>query len=258
MKILELETLLSVAALFLAMLVMLWVGLRVGARYRARVAEDAAAGFGAVEAAVYALLGLLVAFTFYGAASRFDVRRQLITEEANAIGTAWLRIDLLPLPRQAAMRESFRRYLDSRLDTYRKVPDLEAVKGELESTAHLQKEIWTQAIAAESESGMKVVSGLLPALNAMFDIATTRTMAGKSHPPMIVFILLGFLACASALMAGHAMSGTAVRSKIHIVGYAAVLAITVFVILDMEYPRLGLIRVDAFDEVLVDLRQSMK
>ena len=100
--------------------------------------------------------------------------------------------------------------------------------------------------------------GQLPGLNQMFDIVTTRTMAAKTHPPTIVFVMLGIMACVAAFMAGHGMSGSKVRSWVHNVGFAAILALTVFVILDLEFPRLGFIRVNAFDQVLVDLRQSMK
>ncbi len=88
---------LSIAlALFAGMLLLLDIGRRIGARRRAQDAGGAGAGTGAVEGAVFALLGLLVAFTFSGAASRFDARRALVVEEANAIGTAYLRLDLLP------------------------------------------------------------------------------------------------------------------------------------------------------------------
>jgi hypothetical protein len=92
----------------------------------------------------------------------------------------------------------------------------------------------------------------------MFDIVTTRTMAMETHPPSIVFVVLGLISCAAAFMAGHGMSGSRYRSWIHNLGFAAILAGTVFVIMDLEYPRLGFIRVDAFDQVLADLRQSMK
>jgi hypothetical protein len=70
--------------------------------------------------------------------------------------------------------------------------------------------------------------------------------------------MLALMACAAAFMAGHGMSGSKARSWIHSLGFAATLAVTVFVIIDMEYPRLGFVRVDSFDQVLVDLRQSMK
>jgi hypothetical protein len=244
--------------LFAGMVVMIELGRTVGARRRAKLLEGAAAGIGAVEAAVFALLGLLIAFTFQGAAARFDTRRALIVEEANAIGTAWLRLDLLPPDAQPALRESFRQYLDSRLDTYRKLPDLAAVEAELQNTARLQSEIWRRAVTALDSSDGKATMAVIPALNAMFDIVTTRTMAAQTHPPAILFAMLAFLACAAAFLAGHGMGGSKVKSWVHVLGFAAVLSIVVYVIMDMEYPRLGFIRVDTFDQVLVDLREAMK
>jgi len=254
----ETKSWLFALGLFAGIMLMLELGRRVGALQRARIIEGGASGIGAVEAAIFGLLGLLIAFTFQGASARFDVRREQIVQEANNIGTAWLRIDLLPASAQPAMRELFRQYLDSRLETYRKIPDMAAVKAELDRTARLQIEIWKVAIAGQKEVGQQIVTGLLPVLNEMFDIVTTRTMAAKTHPPAIVFYMLALLACAAAFMAGHGMSGSKTRSWVHNVGFAAILAGTVFVIMDMKYPRRGMIRVDSFDQVLVDLRQSMK
>src|SRR6266513_2257041 len=84
-----------------------------------------------LEVAVFALLGLLLAFTFSGAASRFDTRRQLIVEETNDIGTAYLRLDLLPVDAQPGLCENFRGYVDARLEVYRKLPDIAAAKEEM-------------------------------------------------------------------------------------------------------------------------------
>jgi hypothetical protein len=114
--------------LFLGMLLFLEIGRRIAVR---RMREDSGAageGVGAVDGAVFALLGLLIAFTFSGASSRFDTRRQLIVEETNDIGTAYLRLDLLPADLQPALRESFRRYLDARIEVYRKLLDIAAAK----------------------------------------------------------------------------------------------------------------------------------
>src|SRR5262245_24463182 len=91
------------ALLFLAMLLCIHFGRMLGLRRRAMDPEGATVGLGTIEAAVLALLGLLIAFTFSGAAGRFDSRRHLVVEEANDIGTAYLRIDLPPADRQAAM-----------------------------------------------------------------------------------------------------------------------------------------------------------
>ncbi len=242
-------------ALFTGMILILKFGLRVGVRQRERMMEGGAAGIGAVEAAIFAMLGLMIAFTFQGAASRLDARRMLIVEEANNIGTAWLRIDVLPAAAQPGMHDLFRQYLDSRLETYRRIPDMVAVKMELDHSVQLQGEIWKVAVA--NQSGNPVVVSLMPALNQMFDIVTTRTMAAQMHPPVVLFIMLAFLAFAAAFLAGHGMSGGKQYSLIHAIGFAATLAVIVFVIVDMEYPRIGLIRVDATDQVLRDLRQSM-
>jgi len=246
-------------SLFVGMLLCLELGRRLGLR---RLQEDSSAsteGIGAVDGAVFAVLGLLIAFTFSGATARFDARRQLIVEETNNIGTAYLRLDVLPAEAQPALRENFKRYLDNRIETYRKVPDLDAVRASLARGNELQLDIWRRAVAAVRTEG--TVPGapmlVLPALNAMIDITTTRTMAAYLHPPRVVFVMLFGMALAASLLAGYGMTGGKLRSRFHMVGFAAVMAIAVFVILDIEYPRLGWIRVDAFDQALVDLRESM-
>src|SRR4051794_33487698 len=88
------------AALFVGMLVLLEAGKRAGARRHAVDPDGAHLGTNAIDGAIYALLGLLIAFTFSGAASRFDERRALIVQEGNDIGTAYLRLDLLPATAQ--------------------------------------------------------------------------------------------------------------------------------------------------------------
>src|SRR5207245_10293478 len=148
-----LQSRVSTLALFCGMLVLLEIGRRIGVRRMARDPEGARAGIGAIEGAVFGLLGLLIAFTFSGAASIFDTRRQLIVEETNDIGTAYLRLDLLPADAQPALRESFRRYLDARIEVYRKLPDIAAAKESLAKANELQRQIWRQAIVASRTEG---------------------------------------------------------------------------------------------------------
>jgi hypothetical protein len=246
------------AGLFVGMILLLELGRRLGRRRWERDEEGARAGLGAVEGAVFALMGLLIAFTFAGAASRFDTRRQMVIEEANGIGTAWLRLDLIPSDAQPELRDLFRRYLDSRLSAYRKLPDLEAARAELSRADALGREIWSRAVAACQQSPGPVVAQVIPALNGMFDLAATRTAAAQIHPPIIIFIMLGALALMSSLLAGYAMAGGKARSWIHTAGFAFIMAVTVYVILDLEFPRLGFIRIEAIDRMLVELRQSME
>ncbi len=247
-------------ALFVGMLILLSVGRRIGTRHLAIDPKGARTGAGTIEAAVFALLGLLIAFTFSGAVSRFDNRRNLIVEEANAIGTAYLRLDLLPDGAQPALREEFRRYVEYRLAVFRKLPDVQASNAELAAATVLQGKIWSQAVAASQAEGATPSAPmlLLPALNQMIDITTTRAMALQLHPAHIIFGMLFLVALASALLAGYAMAGGKDPKWLHVIGFALVIPLTVYVILDIEFPRFGLIRVDAFDQALVDLLKSMK
>jgi hypothetical protein len=247
------------AGLFLGMLLLLEAGRRVAVRRVSRDPDSAQKGLGLVEGAIFSLLGLLIAFTFAHAATRFDDRRQLIIEEANDIGTAYLRIDLLPPSAQPAMRQLFRQYLDARLDAYRKLPDLAAEKVALARSADLQGEIWSNAVAACGESGSQPAHMLLlPALNSMFDAAATRMHGMQIHPPPIIFVMIGLLSLAAALLAGYGMASGKSRSWIHVFAFAAVTALTVYVIIEIEYPRFGFVRIDAADRALEELRDTMK
>ena len=98
----------TLVGFFVGMVLLLEVGRRIRLRALAKEGEKPAGGLGVVEGAIFGLMGLVIAFTFSGAASRFDARRQLIVEEANSIGTAYLRIDLLPEATQPPLREMLR------------------------------------------------------------------------------------------------------------------------------------------------------
>lgn len=252
-----LNAVLFAAALFAGMLLAQEIGLRAGRRRLAAEGEGARVGLGAIDGAVFGLMGLIVAFAFHGAATRFDARRQLIVQEANDIGTAYLRVDLLPAAAQPGVRELFRRYVDARLAVYRSLPDVGAARDEAARAEGLQREIWATSVAAARDAPQATML-LLPALNAMIDTATERTVALQTHPPLLVFGMLGFFALACALLAGYGMAGAGSRSLLHVVGFAAILTLTVYVILDYEFPRVGIIRIDAADRLLADVRQSMR
>jgi len=245
--------------LFCGMLLLYEVGRRLGVARLARDPGGVANGSGPVEAAIFGLLGLLLAFTFSGAASRFEERRHLVAEEANAIGTAYLRVDLLPADAQPALRQLFSRYLDVRLEAFRSRADVAATKANLSETDALQRRIWSRALSTSQQPGASADAEklLLPALNQMIDITTTRTMATQNHPPTIIFYLLAGLSLLSALLIGYVMCNTSNRSWFYLLLVSVTMSTTFYVILDLEYPRLGLIRVDTADQVLVDLRNSM-
>ncbi len=237
---------------------LLEIGRRIGARRIAEEGDPATKGFSSIEGAIFGLMGLILAFSFSGALTRFDARRDLVVKEANDIGTAWLRVDLLPADVRPPMQELFRRYLDSRIEVYRDVSDFKATRTALEKSAVLQGEIWKLAASSSRDSpSPQAAMLLLPALNAMFDITTTRTEATRRHPPAIIFAMLGLLTLACSLFAGYDMAGRPRLNLLHSVAFALVLSVTYYVIIDLEFPRLGLIQMSDSDQVLVDLRKGM-
>jgi hypothetical protein len=213
---------------------------------------------GTLDGAVFGLMGLLVAFTFTGAATRFDARRSLVTEHVNAIGTAWLRLDLLAAPEREKARDGFRRYVDTQLEILGNSGNNDAVRADMGRLSSIQQEIWETLIqAAKSDKSLPLTQVVLPPVNEMFDLSTTRYMAARQHPPVAVFLMLGLLVLVSGLMAGYGMAKAVRQSALHLFGFAALMALSVYLILDIEYPRLGIIRIDSFDQSMIELRTSM-
>jgi hypothetical protein len=246
---------------FASILLLMEVGLRFGIRCKrkdSKDGEDDESDTGVTDAAVFGLMGLLIAFTFSGAAGRFDLRRQVIVEEANTIGTAYLRIDLIPASSQGVLREKFRQYVDTRLAIHRAVPDLRAAREELRRASVLQREIWAEAVAGCRQTNSPAVMTLvLGSINEMFDMANTRTEGTQIHPPLLIYAMLVILMLVCSLLAGNLMAVNRKRNWLHIFGFAIMLSLTVLIILDIEYPRVGAIRIDAWDRVMVELRATM-
>ncbi|WP_256675841.1 DUF4239 domain-containing protein [Pseudomonas sp. R5(2019)] len=246
-------------AIFFVIVVSLELGRWLGKRQLAIDPEGARTGIGAIEGAVFGLLALLIAFTFSGAASRLDARRDLIVQETNAIGTAWLRLDLLPASEQPAIRQSFREYVDARLAYYRDLHDPVIAAQENNRALSAQLHIWKQIMAAiallpNPAPGLSAAQ----AFNDVIDITTNRRVALNTHPPMVIYLMLLALTWVSALLIGFGMAGAARRNWLHSLGYALVMVSVLYVILDFEYPRRGIIRVDQFDLILEEQRDSME
>jgi hypothetical protein len=246
------------ASLFAGTLGCLLLGWRMGRKRLGSLGENSLAGLGALEGAVFGLMGLLLAFTFTGAAGRFHARRDIITQHVNAIGTAWLRLDLLSDATRDEIRGFFRRYVDAVSDVVGHAGDDPGGAKALDRLSEIQEQIWDKAIrATKTDKSQPLAQVLLPALNEMFDLATARIHATRQHPPIGVFLMLGLLVLVSSLMAGFGMARSESLSPLHVFGYAAITAASVYFILDIEYPRLGLVQIRNFDQAMVELRDSM-
>jgi hypothetical protein len=234
------------------------IGRRIAQRELARSGDAARAGAGVVEGAICGLFALLIGFSFSGAATRFETRRHLIISEANAISTVWLRLDLLPSGARDTIRGDVQRYLDALIAIHR--DPIRSERGEAgEATlTSVQSAIWENATAATARPPADAVRLLvLNPVNDMFDAADTERSVRIVHPPLVVYIMLGLTAFATTLLAGHAM-GSSARNWLLIVGMALSIALAGFATLELEYPHLGIVRIDRSDRALESLRERMK
>jgi hypothetical protein len=216
-------------------------------------------GLVSVETAIFGLLGLVLAFTYSGAASRFEQRRALTIQEANAVGTAWLRLDLLPAPAQPALREKMRRYGQVHVAAYDALPDWKAFEAKLAQAQAMQAQIWKDAVAATREAPPLAAQLLLPALNDMIDVTSTRQALVHVHTPGPIVATLILLALGCSLLAGYGLAGSKSMSRyLHMFGFALVVTGTIYIVLDYDNPRFGLIRVDFADAALAEAVKAMK
>lgn len=249
----------AAGCLYLMMLVSMEIGYRIGHKRKSSDAQTSIEVIGTVDAAVFGLLGLILAFTFSGASDRLNVRRAQIVQEANAIGTAYLRIDVLDKSEQPAIRELFRSYLEQRIEAFDKFSDRPASNAALTRADQLQRDIWSRSVAScRADPKPDACLLMLPALNDMIDITTTRTMATQTHAPWVILMLLILLALAGAMLSGYAMSRQPTRSILHILLFSLVVSASVYVVLDLEYPRAGVISLESMDQAIYQLRETMR
>ncbi len=248
---------LILVALAAAFFVLLLVAMQAGKRLGRGADEKGVPGAAVIEGSVFALLGLLVAFTFSGAAQRMAERRDLLVQEVNAIGTAWLRIDMIDAKDQPRLRAQFRGYVDERINYYRNVADLSQRDTIAARVGMLQKEIWNTSMLAARSSVPPFAASYIGAVNEMFDVATAQTVAQKVHPPLASYAFLGFLALVAAGLVGVNLAASKRSTRFHQVVYAVVMTAALYIIIDFEFPRIGTIRIDQSDALLVAQRQSM-
>ena len=259
MNLVELAMIALPLGLFCTMLAATAVGHRLAIAMAGRPDAVGSTGASAIDAAVLGLLGLLVAFWFNFAGERLQTRRDLIVEEANAVGTAWLRIDLLPddAPPED-VRELFRQYVDVRLAQLPEAGRTDSVESQAAHLTGLRNAIWQRCVAASPRCASAPAAALLlDSLNAMFDAGTRHIAALNAHTPLAILVLLVVVAIFAALLAGHDMGVQKRFRWLHAIALAGVVSLTIWIIYDLEMPRYGLIRVDDFDQVLRDVRSDM-
>jgi len=230
------------------------VGYRVGRWRHAHVAEEKDAPVGAMVASILGLVAIMLAFTFNLAASRYDARREAVLEEANAIGTTWLRSRLLPEPQRSETAGLLREYVDVRL----KMVATGAIAEGIVRSEAIHEELWSRGVAAAGMDTASIMTGLfLQSLNEMIDLHAKRVQVGlRSRLPFSVWISIFTLALVGMVSTGYQAGLSATRRSPTQVLLALAFAAVLFLIVDLDRAREGMFQVS--QESLTDLQQTLR
>jgi hypothetical protein len=240
--------------LFLLTLLMLLLsaeaGYRAGLAWRRRAPEDKEGPTGAMTSATLALLAFLLAFITGVAVNRYDNRRQLVVNEANSIGTTYLRAGYLDEPQRSEIRELLREYVNLR------VSDVEdAEEARLRSEA-IHNELWSAAIVVAREDPTPVTSIFITSLNEMIDIHAERVVAifnTRLPPPVELGIFLAAFVTVAMVGFNNAMQGS--RSVIPLVALIVIFSAVMLLIVDLDRATEGLLQVN--QQALIDLQTQL-
>jgi len=210
-----------------------------------------------LQSAILGLMALILAFTFAMALARFDARRQIMIDEVNAIGTAALRSEILPEPARSEAAVHLRQYVDARLDLFAAGVDTRRTADARRRSERLHGLLWSGGAAIARQDPRSVPAGLyLDALNAVIDLHATRLAAMRAHVPPIVYMLIIIFAISAAALVGF-ISGLGDRPhRISSALVCALVALVVMVIVDLDQPRRGWIRVS--QSSMIDLGDSLR
>ena len=233
------------AIIALGGIVLVEIGKAIGRKALGRSDERASAAFNVAQTAIFSLSALILAFSFSLAESRFDIRRNLVVDEANAIGTTYQRAGYLPANDRARFRSALTLYTRLRLEAYTYNPDLNARLRAERDSIRLQSRLWSIAGAAGRADNRNVQLALVTqSLNQTIDLSAAQAAALRIHLPDEVIALIIVLTFASAFSFGLIFGFARSRFIGASVVLPFILAFLVNTIIDLDRPQTGLIHVD--------------
>jgi len=230
------------------------LGFRIGKRWHSTdVAESGQTG--AIMGASLGLLAFMLAFTFGMAGNRFDARKMTILDEANAIGTTWLRSQMLPAPHASEVEALLKRYVEIRIEGAQ-AESMEELRAAVDESTQIHIELWQHAVKLGSEYPRAVTLGLfIGSLNEVIDLHETRMTVARYRIPKSVWGALYFLAFAATTVVGVHAGLSGGRSLFVTAVLAMTLSLVLVLIIDIDRPGQTLFGVS--QQSLIDLRQSM-
>jgi hypothetical protein len=225
----------------LVLSLLLYIAAELGFRYHRRFYGNSGSSADETQVLSTALLvlALLLGFTFSMALGRYDERRELVVQEANDIGTAWLRAGLVPAPEGPALQGALADYARVRQSS-----PLPHETARLARAAALRDTMWARTAAAQDRLDGPRAASLIAAVNAVIDTGTTRERAVAAQVPAEVIAMLVLFASVSAFLLGYVLEAHGSRHRAASFVLFALMGLTLMLILDLDRPREGLIRTD--------------
>lgn len=257
----SLTTLLSDIRVFVALVALVLlgfaeIGYRLGLRLFVSRDEARREQIPGLQGAILGLTGLLLGFTFSMAVNRYEARREMVLEEANAVGTTWLRASLLPEAHRAPVKELLRRFVDVRLE-YQKTSDDPARLAEgLRLGGEIEAQLWQHAEAAAQAAPTPITATFIVALNQMIDTDAARLDAGRNNIPTAVWLLLIIVTASGCLTSSYHSGAEGVRSYFTAIFLPLLMSTVIFMIFDLRRQHQGMVSVS--QQPLLDLRQTME
>ena len=241
-------------------LIAIELGFRLGNRFSAQ--EDGALSdhVASLQSSVFGLLALLLGFTFAMSIERFDTRKQLVLEEANNIGTTYLRSQFLPENLQQEAGVLLQNYTESRLAFFRAGDDMRKLELSEEKSAEIQKKLWNIAVqATKKPENPQAVSLFIQSLNDVIDDHEKRRVALENHVPEPVVVLLFFVSMFGMGFIGYNYGLSGKRRHISTALFAFLIASVLILILDIDRPRRGFIQVSqaSLERVQEDIARDL-
>lgn len=201
-------------------------------------------------------LGILLAFTFSMSNSRFETRKQLIIQESLNIGTTYFRLGLITdTVERKEMRRLIKEYLDCRIDLYNDRNSIYEINKGIEKSERLQVELWKKSAILGREKHDITTSLIIQSLNAMIDVSGSIQGAVQNHVPALILLINFVVSLFTIVTLGYSHGFLADKNWIFAIGVNLIIAVIFLLILDMDRPNSGLLKVDV--QSLINLRNAI-
>jgi hypothetical protein len=250
----QIEAWVIALVLFILMIIATLIGKKIGNKIRLNNKSEKNL---TETSGLIGLLFFLLAFTFGMSGSRYDSRRTIIVEEANDIGTALLRSDLYPDTERTLFRKDFKEYVEARIQYYEVGPDVKGILKADSLSQAISARLWKRASdLSKNPANLAATQQMIPALNTMIDVTTSRLAGERAKVPESILIMLFLLALITAFYSGYSEGRKGKIDWLVQTGFCLLVSLVILFTYDLDRPRRGFVNLDGPNQTIIELRKN--